>query len=66
MLPHAETLARRIAAITGLAPDSVAAACLLALAAAQLAAARPALDGVRPMDDPAEHAAALRDLAAHG
>jgi hypothetical protein len=66
MLPDADALARKIAAITGDAPHRALAERLLALCGAQLTAARPALDRVEPGDEPAQHAAALRDLAKHG
>lgn len=66
MLPDADALARKIAAIPGDAPHRALAERLLALCGAQLTAARPALDRVEPGDEPAQHAAALRDLAKHG
>ena len=65
-LPDADALARDIAAIIGGAPDRGLAERLLALCGAQLTAAGPALDRVEPGDEPAQHAAALRDLAKHG
>jgi hypothetical protein len=66
MLPDADTLAEKLAAILGGAPDRALAERLLALCAAQLAAARPALDRVDPMDAPEAHAAALIELARRG
>jgi hypothetical protein len=66
MLPDPDSLARTLAAILGGAPDIERAARLLSLCRAQLAAARPALDRAEPMDDPRDHATALRDLARHG
>lgn len=66
MLPDSDTLARKLAEILGGTPDRALAERLLALCAAQLAAARPALDRVEPMDVPEDHAAALRALARHG
>jgi hypothetical protein len=66
ILPDPDTLARKLAAIIGGAPDRALAERLLALCRAQLAAARPALDRVDPTDEPAQHAAALRELARHG
>ena len=65
-LPDPDTLARKIAAISAGAPDRALAERLLALCGAQLTAAGPALDRVEPSDEPAQHAAALRDLAKHG
>ena len=65
MLPDADALARKIASIIGGAPDRALAERLLVLCGAQLTAARPALDRVEPRDEPAQHAAALRDLAKH-
>jgi hypothetical protein len=66
MLPDPGTLARTLAAVIGGAPDRALAERLLALCRAQLAAARPALDRVGVGDEPAQHAAALRELARHG
>jgi hypothetical protein len=66
MLPDADTLAQKLAAILGGAPDRALAERLLALCAAQLAAARPVLDRVDVMDAPEAHAAALRELARRG
>lgn len=66
MLPDPETLARKLADILGGTPDRALAERLLALCGAQLAAARPALDGVDPMDVPEHHAAALCELARNG
>jgi len=65
-LPDPDTLARKLADILGGPPDRALAERLLALCGAQLAAARPALDGVDPVDTPDQHAAALRELARHG
>lgn len=66
MLPDPDTLALKLAAILGGAPDRALAERLLALCAAQLAAARPALDRVDVTDSPETHAAALRELARRG
>lgn len=65
-LPDPDALARKLAEILGGAPNRALAERLLALCRAQLAAARPALERVEPMDTPEQHAAALRDLARHG
>jgi hypothetical protein len=66
MLPDPDALALKLAEILGGAPDRALAERLLVLCGAQLAAARPALDRVEPMDAPEQHAAALRELARHG
>jgi hypothetical protein len=66
MLPDADTLAAKLAAILGGAPDRALAERLRALCATQLAAARPALDRVETMDSPEAHAAALIELARRG
>ena len=66
MLPDPDALAETLAAILGGAPDRALAERLLALCRAQLAAARPALDRVEPMETPDGHAAVLRELARHG
>ena len=66
MLPDPDTLAQKLAAILGGVPDRALAERLLALCQAQLAAARPALDRIEPLDTPDQHAAMLRDLARHG
>ena len=63
MLPDPESLARKIAAAIGGAPDAALAARLIALCRAQLEAARPALDRVGPADAPDRHAPTLRELA---
>lgn len=66
MLPDPDTLARNLSAIIGGTPDRALAERLLALCAAQLAAARPALERLEAGDEPAQHAAAICDLARHG
>ncbi len=66
MPPDPETLARKLADLLGGAPDRALAERLLALCETQLAAARPALERVDAMDVPSDHAAVLRELAAHG
>ncbi len=66
MPPDPEILARKLADILGSAPDLALAKKLLALCSTQLATARPALERVGAMDVPSDHAAALRELAAHG
>jgi hypothetical protein len=66
MLPDPDSFALKLAAILGGAPDRALAERLLALCAAQLAAARPALDGADATDTPEAHAAALRELARRG
>jgi hypothetical protein len=66
MLPDPDALARKLADILGGVPDRALANRLLALCAVQLAAARPALESVEPMETPEQHAATLRELARHG
>ncbi len=65
-LPDTDTLARKLADILGGTPDRALADRLLALCRAQLAAARPMLERVNPLDTPEQHAAVLRKLALHG
>jgi hypothetical protein len=66
LLPDPDTLAEKLAAIIGGAPDRALAERLLALCQAQLAAARPALDRADAADTPEQHMAALLELAWNG
>jgi hypothetical protein len=66
LLPDPDTLAEKLAAIVGGAPDRALAERLLALCRAQLAAARPALDRVDAADTPEQHMAVLLELVRNG
>jgi len=66
LLPDPDTLAEKLAAIIGGAPDRALAERLLALCRAQIAAARPVLDGADAADTPDQHMAVLLELAWNG